>query len=223
MARPLVIVGTGGMGREVHDLVQAINVEGTQFKVLGFLDSDPSKRDQLVQGVPVLGDLDWLSEHCSVEVAIGLGSPRQKRRVDEAVRTLGASFATLIHPAASVGRQVEIGEGSIVCASAVVTTDVSLGRHVTLNVGSTISHDCRICDFATLAPGVHIAGAVTLGEGADIGIGAVTIQGLTVGAWSIVGAGASVVRDVEPDVTVVGVPARVIKVREAGWERDAVS
>jgi acetyltransferase-like isoleucine patch superfamily enzyme len=68
-----------------------------------------------------------------------------------------------------------------------------------------------------VAPGAHLAGAVMLEEGCDVGIGAVVIQGLTVGAWSIVGAGAVVIESLLDNLTAVGVPARVTSRRPPGW------
>lgn len=47
----------------------------------------------------------------------------------------------------------------------------------------------------------------------DIGINAVILPGVTIGKGSIVGAGAVVTKDVEPDTIVAGVPAKVLKKR----------
>jgi acetyltransferase-like isoleucine patch superfamily enzyme len=61
-----------------------------------------------------------------------------------------------------------------------------------------------------VAPGVRLGGDVEVGEGALIGIGAVVLPGKKIGAWAVVGAGAVVTKDVAPNATVVGVPARPI-------------
>jgi sugar O-acyltransferase (sialic acid O-acetyltransferase NeuD family) len=116
-------------------------------------------------------------------------------------------------------RHVTLGEGCVVTAGAVLTSQIRLGRHVHVNVNSTVSHDCVLGDFATLAPGVHLAGGVQLGEGCDVGVGAAVLPRCSIGAWSIVGGGAVVTRDLPADVTAVGVPATVIKQRPAGWWR----
>jgi len=135
----------------------------------------------------------------------------------EKLDAAGVSSPILVHPRAWVGRNVALGPGTQVAAGAMVSTDVTVGRHVIVNQGSSVAHDVALDDFATLAPGVRLSGAVRVGEGADVGTGAVVIQGLTIGAWSICGAGAVVVSDVPANTTVVGVPAKVIKERSAGW------
>jgi len=75
----------------------------------------------------------------------------------------------------------------------------------------TVGHDAIIEDFVTLYPGVHVSGNVYLEEGAEIGTGTAIIQGVRVGAWTTVGAGAVVVKDLPPGVVAVGVPAKVIR------------
>jgi acetyltransferase-like isoleucine patch superfamily enzyme len=54
---------------------------------------------------------------------------------------------------------------------------------------------------------------VRLGDGVDLGTGAVIIQNRSIGEWSVIGAGAVVTTDIPAHVTAVGVPCRVIKER----------
>ena len=212
-----VIVGTGGQAREIHVLLEALAADGHAIEMAGFLDDDPAKAGETIHGVPVVGSVDWLSGKDGMGVVIGIGSPPAKRDVVRRIGSLGDHvFPVLVHPSATVGPRVDLGEGTIVGAGAVLTTDIQVGRHVLLNFGCTVGHDVAIEDFATVAPGAHISGAVRIEEGADIGTGASIIQGLTIGAWSVVGAGAAVVRDVPAHTTVVGVPASVIETRDSG-------
>ena len=75
----------------------------------------------------------------------------------------------------------------------------------------TIGNDVCIGHGAVVLPGVSI------GTGAAIGAGAVVLPDIEIGAWTIVGAGAVVTRNVPDNVTVVGVPARVIAERSPNW------
>jgi acetyltransferase-like isoleucine patch superfamily enzyme len=66
-------------------------------------------------------------------------------------------------------------------------------------------------DFVNLNPASTLAGNTRVADGCFIGAGATVIDRISIGAWTIVGAGAAVVRDLPDHVTAVGVPARVIK------------
>lgn len=214
----LAIYGGGGMAREVLELVRDINAVEPEFEVIGWLDDDASKAGTTLKGLPVLGPIERVSaEEVSFEAVIAIGNPVARSRIAARLDHHGVTSPVLIDPGAHVGRDVVIGAGSIVCAGAIVTTDVRLGRHVILNLNATVSHDSELLDFVTLAPGVKVAGSVRIAEGCDIGTGCSTVQGVSIGQWSIVGAGAVVARDLPANVTAVGVPAKVIKERPAGW------
>jgi len=215
----LVIYGSGGFAREVHQLVLDLVAEGAAWRVLGFLDDARERHGLEVHGLPVLGGWEWLRDHPGVAVAVGIGSPAARRHVVRRVLGLGPrAFPTLVHPRTWVGRGVTFGEGTVVCAGCLLTTDIAVGRHVILNLGCTVGHDAVIADFVTLAPSVNVSGGVTLQEGCDIGTGAAITPGVAVGPWTVVGAGAAVVRDLPANVTAVGVPARPIKHRPPGWQ-----
>jgi len=216
----LMIFGTGGFAREVHQLVEDINAVAPRWDCLGFLDGDPARHGDSIHGLPVLGGVEHLAGAAGAQVSlvVGIGNPAVRRRIVARIEALHAvRFATLVHPRAWVGNRIEVGEGSIVCAGTLLTTDIRIGRHVIINIGSTVGHDADIGDFVTIAPTVNVSGAVDIGEGVDLGTGSTVIQGKRIGAWSIVGAGSVVVRDVEPDVTAAGAPAKAIKSRSAGW------
>ena len=213
----LVLFGTGGFAREVLQIALDLNEEQSQWNVIGFLDDDPARRGDVVHDLPVLGGSEWLAEH-PVDVVVAIGRTMVRRRIVERLNTQRHTrFATLVHPRAWVGRRVEIGEGSIVCAGTSITTDVRLGQHVILNLNGTVGHDAVLNDFVTVAPTVNISGNVVVGEGCDLGTGSTLIQGIEVGEWTVLGAGATVVRSLPANVTAVGAPAKPIKERPAGW------
>lgn len=218
MIKRLVIFGAGGFGREVLQLVRDINETVPTWQCEGFLVDSKYADGGMVQGLPILGDLAWLVRNPGVQVVIAVGSPVAKREIALRIRRVSENpFATLIHPRAWVGQHVAIGEGSILCAGALVTTDIRIGRHVHINIGATIGHDAVLEDFVTLNPSVNLSGNIKLEEGVEVGTNSVLIPGSVVGCWSIIGAGSVVTKSLPPNVTAVGIPAKAIKERAPGW------
>jgi sugar O-acyltransferase (sialic acid O-acetyltransferase NeuD family) len=206
--RPLVIIGAGGFGREVVDVVDAVNAGSPTFELLGFLDDGDVRRDLLERiGVPLLGHTSML-ERLDAEYVIGIGAGDPRRRIDGLADVWGRRAAVLRHPAATVGRDVVLGDGAIIAAGARITTHIALGRHVHININCTIGHDTVVHDHATLFGGAVVGGGCTIGPGATVGSGAVILPGVRVGENAVVGAGAIVVRDVAPDGIVVAAAAR---------------
>jgi sugar O-acyltransferase (sialic acid O-acetyltransferase NeuD family) len=214
----VVIFGSSGLGREVHQLIDDINQEKLLYNCVGFLSTFSDAHGSNVHDLPVLGGIEWLINYPFIHVIVAVGNPSVKRKIVKKIQNETSNkFCNLIHPQASFGKRNFLGEGVVICAGARVTTDITIGNHVFLNINCTVGHDTVIEDFVTVSPGVNISGNVKVGEGCDLGTNSTVIQGLAIGRWSIVGAGAALVKDTLPNVTVVGMPAKVIKQRENLW------
>lgn len=200
---PVVIVGAGGHGRELVDVARAAG-----FDVVGVVAADQPNLVLLEQmGTVWLGGDDRLDELGAPHV-LGLGYPNVRARVDSGLMARGLRAATLIHPVSTIGSNVHLGEGAVVTANVTITTNVVLGRHTHIGVGSVVSHDCRLGDHVTLAPGVSMSGDVQVGDRVFVGVGAVVVPGCVIGDDAVIAAGAVVVGDVPAGVTAKGVPAR---------------
>lgn len=211
--RELIIIGAGGFGREVAWLVERINQVSATYCMLGFADDNEQLHNQTVGKYPVLGGLDVLGEYPEAELVCAVGSSRVREAIVRRVQQEHphARFATLVDPSVLMSDSVQVGEGSILCANSIFTVDVSLGRHVIVNLDCTVGHDAILEDFVTLYPSVNVSGNTHIGRCAELGTGMQIIQGKRVGEGSIVGAGAVVVRDVPDRCTAVGSPAKPIK------------
>lgn len=206
----LLIYGGGGHAREVAWLAEQI---GESCHLLGFIDDALALQDTVLNALPVFSLAKASAQFPGAAVVSGIGSPHARQATMEKAAAAGLRFASLIHPAIRLSRWVEVGQGVVIFAGSTLTVNIRLGNHVHINQGCSVSHDCVLEEYATLAPGVRLAGAVQLGKRVNVGTGAAFINGtlsapLTVGDDAVIGAGACVIRPVAPGSTVVGVPAK---------------
>ena len=204
----VLIIGAGGHGQVVADMLRAAARASEPIEFAGYLD------DCVVQTADgsVLGPVSAVRQIPHDRVVVAIGDNHTRACLSERLRAAGERLMVARHPTAILSDRVCIGEGTMICAGVIACVGASMGRGVILNTGCTVDHYARIGDYAHVAPGVRIGGEVSIGEGALIGIGAVVLPRVTIGRGAIVGAGAVVTRDVPPDVTVVGVPARALHV-----------
>lgn len=215
-----VIVGAGGHGRVVLDILQ----RSSAHQVAGFVDSDPSLTGERVDGKPVLGvldDLPRLREDHGVDAAVvAIGDNGIRREFADRISDMGFVLINAVHPSANLAQSVSLGSNIVIAAGALVCAHCHIGDSVILNTGCIVDHESTVGHGSHVCPGARIAGRVSIQAGAFIGIGATVIQSVRIGHHAKVGAGAVVIDDVPAMTTVVGVPAR--KTRHANV-RDSVA
>lgn len=207
----IAIVGYGGFAREILSLINNINCQAAKYEFVGFVGVE---KGQAIHGYPVIGndeEINMTTEPISLVIAVG--EPNLKEKIRSKYTNPLVSFPTLIHPSVIVGDvgSVKIGEGCIICAGCILTTDITIHNFVTLNLQCTVGHDTVINDYASFMPSVNISGEVNVGKGVYVGTGAKIINQLEIGEKTIVGAGAVVAKSLPANCTAVGVPAKPIK------------
>jgi sugar O-acyltransferase (sialic acid O-acetyltransferase NeuD family) len=186
----MILYGASGHARVILDILHANDVNVTEL-------FDDNEQITTLQGVKVV------TPHVTDEpVIVSIGNNRIRKRIAE---NNPYRYGVAIHPTAIVSPSAIIGEGTVVMQGAILQAGAVIGRHCIINTGASVDHECRIEDYVHVSPHATLCGDVAVGEGAWIGAGSVVIQGITIGAWSTVGAGSTVIRDVDSEVTVVGV------------------
>jgi len=200
----LAVLGASGHGKVVADTARAAGWSDIIF----FDDAWVGKR--FVTHHPVVGDAEALFRSAAEfdGVIVAIGNNRVRLDKTRALIDAGGNVVSVIHPTAVISESSSVKQGSVIMAGAVVQADASLGTACIINTNASVDHDCRLADGVHVCPGVAISGDVVGGECAWFGVGACVRQGLRIGADAVIGAGAAVVKDVEPGITVIGVPAR---------------
>jgi sugar O-acyltransferase (sialic acid O-acetyltransferase NeuD family) len=206
MRRPVLLVGTSALGRDVAEAVRASGRE-----VLGCVsDQAPAAaevRPVRDGSVPLLGGLDAVLSHSEAGIVLCAEPGAVRARLHGRLAGLGVEdnrYAVVVHPSVYQPPSCVVGRGSVVLAGVVLATGVTIGEHVMCMASVTISHDDVIGSYATLCPGATLAADVRIGEFAQVGPGAVVGRGVVVGDGAVLGVGAAVSHDVAEGRMVTG-------------------
>lgn len=206
----VVVYGAGGHAKVILDILE----KQGRYEVLAVIDENP-KTDTLL-GYPVLraDAKTWPAERG----VIAIGDNFTRRKVVDQLRRDRPNFrfVSAIHPSAQIARDVEIGEGTVVMAGAIINTSSRIGAHCILNTRCSIDHDALIGDYASFGPGAVTGGLVVVGEGAAIALGALCLHKVKIGRDCVIGAGSVVTRDVDASTVAYGNPCRPVRTRAAG-------
>lgn len=211
-----MIIGAGGLGRETAWLVERVNRINPTWNMLGFVDDNDRIWNCEINGYRVIGDYKKIMDYPKAYVVCAVAASRTRESIIKKVTELlpEVKFATLIDPSVVMSDLAVIGEGSIICAHTIISVNAAIGKHVIIDWNSTVGHDAVIEDYAMLYPSVNVSGATHIEAGAELGTGMQIIQGKKIGRYTVVGAGAVVVRDLPQNCTAVGNPAKPIKFHE---------
>ncbi len=209
--KPIIILGAGGHAKVLIDTLQRQSAN-----ILGVTDPDPELHGKDVLGIPIIGNDSSILQYRVNDILLvnGLGRiNRSNRRMQiyDTFKERGYIFTRVIHPSAVISSEAYLAEGVHVMAGAIIQTLATIGVNTIINTRVSVDHECIIGNHCHIAPGCTISGAVETGDNVLIGAGATIIQGVKLGIHCIVAAGAVVIRDVPDGVTVMGVPAKVVK------------
>ena len=203
-----LIISAGGFGRSVYNMMQSDVANGVVWNVVGFLDN----RGALAAGAqaPVLGDpLTWQAKPHE-EFLCALGDPAQRRRFAAPLLAQGAIFMSLrtgLHKATGV----TMGAGCLFEPEVRMGVDTHLGSFVFVQSTTVIGYEVRIGDYVTIGSFVFVGGGATIGNDVIVHPHATILPRVTVGDGAIIGAGAVVMADVPPGVTMIGNPAKIFR------------
>ncbi len=208
--KDIVILGAGGLGQEIAWLIEEINEKSLTWNLLGYLDDYPGINGSTLSGYKVLGRFSDFRKYPNAEFVVAFGDPLVRLRVVKMIEDGTVSWATLVSPTVKVSETNTLGKGVVIGRNTDLTVGCTIGDHVMLNIHVVLGHGVSIGPFSIVSPNVTVNGGASIGMACLIGSNSF-IRDVTVGDFVTIGASSCVVKDVESDVVVFGVPARVIK------------
>lgn len=198
----LIIIGGGGHAKVIADIAVF-----NDYNVRGFLDDNISAEEFF--GYRRLGSICDCIKYQECFFVIAIGNNKIRRSIAEKYNTL--NYATLIHPTACIGSEVQIGAGTVVMPNTVINASAKVGEFCIVNSGAVIEHECCIGDFTHLSPNCTVCGVSKIGNNCWLGAGSTINNVLSICDDVILGSGAVVIKDITKGGTYVGVPAKITK------------
>lgn len=205
----LVIVGAGGHARVVASVLDY----HSEWEVVGVADRNESNLNEIIYKYRIITTWDRLYELRKQGInhaVLAIGDNKEREEMFYYVKELGFTVTTLIHPTAFTEKSILLGEGTLVCAGVVLSTEVKVGENSIINTGALVDHETKIGNHVHVGPGVVISGRVDVGDYSFLGVGTRVIDKIKIGRNVVAGAGSVVINNIPNNVTVAGVPARVI-------------
>jgi len=213
----VLVFGASQHCRYTLDIIE----QEDKFRIVGILD-DKLPIGQDYGGYQILGTINDLREviktHSVSKGIIAIGDNFIRFKISEKIKNLSDQFAFIsaVHPSVIIGKNVKIGEGTLIMAGVIVNNDTIIGEHCFLATNTSIDHDCILDNYASVSAGAAIGGSVRIGYCTAVALGANVIHGMNIGKHSVVGAGSLVVKNIGDNLVVYGVPAKEIRKRVAG-------
>jgi sugar O-acyltransferase (sialic acid O-acetyltransferase NeuD family) len=209
--RKLVIIGAGGLGREVLCWARQSVGHGEDWVVKGFVDDNPDAFGGRRVSAPLLGTLRDYQPASDEVFVCAIGTPEVRRRCCETIEGRGGVLHTLVHRTAILGDEVQLGPGAILCPYAIVSGYNRLGKGVIVNLHSSVDHDANVGDWVQINCHCDLTADVQVGDEVWFSSHVTVSPRVKIGARAYLGIGAVILRDVLPDEKVFGVPARRVE------------
>jgi len=211
MENHICIIGANkkGSSKVVLDIIK----QSTSIKSIEFFDDDELLKGSFIENYQVVGSTKILTgeKFSGSYFTLAFGNNLGRKDIFEKLVGYGMKPINLIHPSAVVASNVKLGSAIWIAANAVVNPGAEIGDGVVINTSATIDHDCFIESFSNISPGCHLSGRTRIGSFVFLGTGVITLPDTIIGEKSIIGAGSVVTKRIPPNVTAVGIPARIIK------------
>ncbi|OZV69974.1 NeuD/PglB/VioB family sugar acetyltransferase [Winogradskyella aurantia] len=213
--KKVIIYGASGHSKMIIDIIHKTKA----YEIVGFMDSYKADGKR-IYGYDIIGDLDNLIDliksYDIYGVIIGIGDNYTRKMAHEAISEIAPelNFVPIIHPSAIIADDVEVTQGTVVMAGAIINAGAKIGNFCIINTKASLGHDSEMSDYSSLASGATVGGNVSIGTCSAICLSASIINNVAIGGHTVIGSGALVISSIGDFKQAIGVPINSIKARK---------
>lgn len=209
----IVIIGAGGLGREVKYIIDDVNATSEKkYELIGFYDDFIPVGDFIINDIPCLGPINKLVNSTKkIGIVFGIADVHLKKSILAKLKNNKAlTYPNIIHPKAHITKGVHLGEGNIICFGCFISCDVKIGNFNFLNTYCAVGHDTVIGSGNIFMPRVQISGQVLIGDENFMGMNAAIVQGKKVGNHNRINGFTFLTKSISNNRVYFGVPGKKI-------------
>jgi sugar O-acyltransferase (sialic acid O-acetyltransferase NeuD family) len=207
----MLILGAGGFAIQVLFALQRMD---TALKPTFFCDPAYRADAYFDQHFNLLRSLESARNYLSTvddRFCLGTGVRANRAELCDRFEKIGGKLSSVVDPSAILPVDLLDTSSGITClAQTIIESSSFMGKGVLLNLGSMVTHQVSVGDFAEIGPGAKLLGKSKVGTQSFIGAGTIVLPGVKIGDFVTVGAGSVVTKDLPNGVLAYGNPARIV-------------
>lgn len=215
--KKLIVVGGQGSGEIAMSVFEDMNRFKKEWDIVGYIN-DINEINTYFGKYKIVGNsdmiVDFVHKGYFIHYTYFYNAKKKEERVNQFMKLnipLEA-HASGIHPLAYINPTSKIGVGCLMAQFSSLSASAQLNNFIHMYANSFVGHDTEVKDYSTIAAGSVIGARNKLSTGVHFGLNSTTREDISVGRYSIIGAGSVVVKNIIDNQTVVGNPAKPIKV-----------
>lgn len=208
--KDLIILGAGGMGRQVYFFAKSCTGYQKEYTIKGFLDDNPHAMDGFDTFPPLLGTISDYQIQKNDVFFNSIGDVKAKKICINKILKRGGEFITLIHPTATISEGSKVGKGCMFSVRSGMGVESEVGDFCLVQDNAIIGHNVYVGNFARIDCNVVLIAGVSIEDDVCIHTSSVVNHNIHIGKGATVGALSFVIRNVKPGTTVLGNPAKKV-------------
>jgi sugar O-acyltransferase (sialic acid O-acetyltransferase NeuD family) len=208
--KKVVIFGTGDIGHLAHYYM----IHDSLFQVIAFCADAAFITSKNFLGLPLVPFEEILNiyppDDFDMFVALSyskLNSVRTEKY--NMAKEKGYKLASYVCSRSVIWPDLEIGDNCFIFENQTIQPFVKIGNNVTMWSGNHIGHSSIIGDHSFLTSHVVVSGHVEVGHSSFLGVNSTLRDGVKLAPYSVIGAGATIVKNTVEGGVYTGIPARL--------------